>query len=193
MSKSESQRLHEHLDEAENKILEIERKDAEATELEAQRVKRQEQVCGQRGIVLGPHRDEVKCSGTRAGLCVVFGLLDGGLGLGMRPKKGCVLKMGLAFLALYSKFHFCWRNFFPVLGGWVVWLGGGVRQITPPPPRSQRVDVTSCNGGRPPLSHYALIMGPARCPWPFCRRLRSCSRSSLTPARGLRPARRKWS
>ena len=53
-----------------------------------------------------------------AGLCLVFGLWDGG-GEDMWAKSFCVPKMGLSCLALYSKFHFCAEEiFFSCVGGW---------------------------------------------------------------------------
>ena len=62
--------------------------------------------------------------------CIVFGLRDRGMG-GYGGKKICVSKMGLSFLALYSKFHLSPGENFSVLSGWV---GGWVCQITPSPP-----------------------------------------------------------
>ena len=91
------------------------------------------------------------------GLCLVFGLQDGGL-VGMRAKKVCVPKIGLSVLALCSKFHFSaeanssrsrWW-----VGGWVVWPGGGVRQI--PPPRLPRPDPYAH-----PLRRFRIFTGCA--------------------------------
>ena len=46
----------------------------------------------------------------------------------------CVPKMGLSFLAPYSKFHLAAEANFLVLGGWVVWPGGWGPPDHPPPP-----------------------------------------------------------
>ena len=55
----------------------------------------------------------------------------------MRANKGCVPKLGLSLLALYSKFHFSLEECFFGLG-WVGGLagGGGSARSTPPPPRA---------------------------------------------------------
>ena len=68
-----------------------------------------------------------------SGLCLVFGLRDGGGG-GLGQKKVCVPEMGLTFFSI-QKF-ISEEVFFLVLGWGRVWPGGGewIRQIPPPPP-----------------------------------------------------------
>ena len=92
-------------------------------------------------------------------MCV---LRDGGGGGGHEPKKVCVPKMGLTFLALYSKCHFFPEKFFLVLGGWVVrprWVGPPDH---PPPAPPDRAGGESKEAGARTQSKSAGGQGAAR-------------------------------
>ena len=59
----------------------------------------------------------------------------------MRAKNSCVPKLGLSFLALYSRFHFSQEGLFWGLGGWMGPERGhlspphvGLAPTPPPPP-----------------------------------------------------------
>ena len=73
----------------------------------------------------------------------------------MRAKKSLCTKMGLSFLALYSKFHFYPEEIFLVSGGCV----GPPNQPPPPPPPPPPLWVSSacCRGGEYTDRHTGIF------------------------------------
>ena len=57
-------------------------------------------------------------------------------------KKLVYLKRASHFWPPIPNFNLHQRKLFSVLGGWVVWPGGWVREINPPPPPSLRISTS---------------------------------------------------